>query len=164
MYLDRYLSRRCPASFVRMMISLITAPLLLISVGAAAVWHQCGRLSSKRHTRRLPAFFLLSLSALWTTAGAFAIVSFFSGSVSSPLTWKNSVSTGPGHTAVTMMPRERSSEESALERLKTYAFVAAYTANPFCGQNAAAEARLMIRLPYSSVAVKAGSCVSMPCS
>ena len=51
--------------------------------------------------------FLLSFSALRTTAEAFTTVSFFRGEVSSPLTLKNSVFTGPGQTAVTKTPFRR---------------------------------------------------------
>ena len=61
---------------------------------------------------------------------------------------KNSVSTGPGHTAVTKMPLLFSSVLNASDKLYTYYFEAAYTANPGCGAKAAADATLRILLPF----------------
>ena len=57
-----------------------------------------------------------------------------------PETSKNSVLTGPGHTAVTEIPLDFNSDARLREKLKTKDFVAAYTLNLGCGQNPAAEA------------------------
>ena len=67
---------------------------------------------------------------------------------SAPARSKNSVRTGPGHTAVTRIPRFFNSAASPCEKRSTYALEAAYTQNPGCAQNEAAEARLTIRLPF----------------
>ena len=92
---------------------------------------------------RLPR--TLSVSACVTTASGSAQSASFSLAASAPARSKNSVRTGPGHTAVTRIPRFFNSAASPCEKRSTYALEAAYTQNPGCAQNEAAEARLTIR-------------------
>ena len=65
-----------------------------------------------------------------------------------PARGRNSVSIGPGQTAKTLIPRGRSSERSAFERLKTYALVEQYTAIRVFGAKAAMEQVLTISPPF----------------
>ena len=85
-----------------------------------------------------------SLIALSTTFSAGTRIFFLKVLPLSPAISKKSVSTGPGQTEVTVIFFSLSSQLSALEKLNTYALVAAYTLNLGCGQKAAELAETLI--------------------